>query len=143
LFILKFGCWNRNWRLLGMEGYMEWKTEIDLTWKMKKESTLKPTPLIEKMKPKLSPIFEKKRELEPNWNRHLESDASRNRWFPLEPENPALYTHKSTHYVFWNADFVLFPLYPLGIYREKIYKIKNPPDVYWFTSSRLAGIVSS
>jgi len=29
----------------------------------------------------------KKRELEPNWNRHFENDANQNRWFPLEPEN--------------------------------------------------------
>jgi hypothetical protein len=39
------------------------------------------------MKPELSPIFEKKREREPNWNHHLENDANWNWWFPLEPKN--------------------------------------------------------
>jgi hypothetical protein len=54
---------------------------------MKKESAPEPTPLIEKMKPELSPIFEIKMEPEPNRNYHLEIDANWNSWFPLEPGN--------------------------------------------------------
>jgi hypothetical protein len=62
---------------------MESKTRTGLTWKKKKESAPEPTPLIEKMKPELSPIFEKKG----NQNHHLENDANWNWWFPLEPGN--------------------------------------------------------
>lgn len=40
---------------------MKLKTETGLTFKMKKELTPKPTPLIKKMKLESSPIFEKKR----------------------------------------------------------------------------------
>jgi len=48
-----------------IEGYLEpevmgSKTEIGPTRKMKKTTNTGTTPLIEKMKPKLSPIFEKK-----------------------------------------------------------------------------------
>ncbi len=39
---------------------MEPKTQTGLTWKKKKESAPEPSPLIEKMKPELSPIFENK-----------------------------------------------------------------------------------
>jgi hypothetical protein len=43
---------------------MEPKTRTGLTLKMKKKLAPKPTPLIEKMKLELSPIFEKK------WNQN-------------------------------------------------------------------------
>jgi hypothetical protein len=42
---------------------------------MKKEPAPELTPLIEKMKPELSPIFEIK-EPKPNRNHHLENDAN-------------------------------------------------------------------
>ncbi len=61
--------------------------QLGFIWGLKKESAPESTPLIEKMKPELSPIFEKKREREPNWNHHLENDANWNWWFPLEPKN--------------------------------------------------------
>jgi hypothetical protein len=59
---------------------MELETETILTRKMKNKPTAKLTPLIEKMKLELSPIFEKKG----NRNHHLENDA---KYFPLESKD--------------------------------------------------------
>ncbi len=54
---------------------------------MKKEPTMESTPLIEKMKPKPSPIFEEKGNRNPTGGVTCKIDANRNWWFPLEPGN--------------------------------------------------------
>jgi hypothetical protein len=67
-----------NRRLYEIEGY-EIKNRNRPNFKMKKKLTLEPTPLIERLKLELSPIFEKKKkkkEPEPNWDHHLENDAN-------------------------------------------------------------------
>jgi hypothetical protein len=59
LFILKFVCWNQNPRLPETKGYGT-KNPNRPNLKTEQRISTRTDPVIEKMKPELSPIFENK-----------------------------------------------------------------------------------